>query len=121
MAIQELQTWAKNLQLDAPTNSYQRRDILPEEYEYGWLYEDVVTAQQLNSLFHLITLHAKSVPQSPELIPATTPVPNISLDWVDGATIDETLYPELYAYYGSTFPTLQANAPSEWKYIVRKM
>lgn len=121
MAIQELDTWAKNLQLDVPTNAYQRRDLLPEEYEYGWLYEDVVTAQQLNSLMYLLTLHSKSVPQSPELIPDTKTTPTVALDWVDGATIDENLYPELFAYYGATFPVLQATEPSGWKYIVRKM
>jgi len=121
MAIQELDIWSKNLELHVPTNSYQRRDILPEEYEYGWLYEDVVTAQQLNSILRLVTLHSKSIPQSPELIPDTKTTPTIALDWVDGGTIDETRYPELYDYYGATFPTLQSTAPSGWKYIVRKM
>lgn len=121
MAIKELDIWAKELVLDIETNSEQRRNLNPEEYENGWLYRDEVSAQQMNSLFYLITLHSKSVSQSPELIPSTATIPTISLEWVDGGTIDEVAHPELYAYYGSTFPTLQSTAPSGWKYIVRKM
>lgn len=120
MAVQDLRVWCQDLYLDPVTMTTQRRDLSPEESMNGWLRNATISNQQMNQLHYLETIHAKASPFSPDMIPDTKPAPSVAYDWVDGAAISETESPELYAYYGATFPVLQANAPSGWKYIIRK-
>ncbi|AUR91511.1 hypothetical protein NVP1161O_069 [Vibrio phage 1.161.O._10N.261.48.C5] len=119
MAVQELDIWARVEFIDLKTGVSQVREIFPNETERGILNLATPSAQQINGILKVITQHSRCNPFAPELLLDSNPVPSNALEWVDGGSID-TEAVELIAHYGSTFPTLQANALPGWKYIVRK-
>jgi hypothetical protein len=118
MAIQALEVWCRELVTDGVTDTDNRRDLLTEETLNGWVRLGTVSTQQMNSLFYLCSSHSKPNPFSPELHLSAKAIPSVAIEWSDGGAIVEADTPELYEYYGATFPTLGA-APSGWTYIVR--
>lgn len=51
----DLKVWANTLDVDGVTNDPQRWDIIDDLWEYGWLREVPVVAQDINQLLYLIT------------------------------------------------------------------
>lgn len=119
MAVPELLIYARVIEQDTLTGTDQARTLFPNETEKGILNMDTVSVQTFNSILRSITQHSRCNPFAPELLLSTASVPSCALEWVDGGTIVQADSPELFAHYGSTFPTLQATAPAGWKYIVR--
>lgn len=117
--IQALEVWCREKVTDAASETENRRDVVPEETVNGWVRLGTVSTQQANSLFYLVTSHSKPNPFSPELHHNAQPIPSVAMEWVDGGAIVEADTPELYEYYGATFPVL-GSAPAGWTYIVRK-
>ncbi|AUR87571.1 hypothetical protein NVP1101O_160 [Vibrio phage 1.101.O._10N.261.45.C6] len=121
MAIQELNTWAKNLVVDGVTEIAQRRDLSEEEFNDGWLRNSTASSQQINQVLYLQTSYAKTNPYTPEPFLASKSTPSICLDWVEGGNIPEVDAPELFAFYGGTFPAPPFTLNAGWKFIVRKV
>ena len=63
----ELRVWANTPVYDEETKVLQIRELNLEEWEYGWLRNVSISAQQLNSLFKGLTSHSNPVNCSPYL------------------------------------------------------
>lgn len=119
MAIQELPVFCRTRTLDEITENDNIRTLEPEELEFGWVRKQTVTTQQINSALNLLSHHTSPSPFSPYLHhSASGSIPAVAIEWVDGGTIVEADSPELFAYYGNTFPAL-GTPPTGWVYIVR--
>lgn len=116
-----LKIWCQELKVDGVTEAVQRRSLLDEEYENGWLRKQTVSTQQINGLFHQLTGYAKSVRCAPDLFYTGNgnSIPSIALE-MNGQSITQEEYPVLFDFYGSTLPDLTSDAPTDFTYTVRK-
>ncbi len=119
MAFQEIQVWAKNIVNDAVKANAQRRPLRDEEWLQGWGRLMGCSAQHLNSLFHLLTVHAAPSDICPYPYPSTATVPVQALV-MDGQAITQAAYPELFAVYGANLPDMTADNLTGMVWIVRK-
>lgn len=51
----DLQVWASTIDIDPVTSTPQREPILADIWQYGWLRETPVTAQDINQLMYTVT------------------------------------------------------------------
>lgn len=119
MAEQELEIWANQLTKDALTDTFQRREIFPEEFKDGWLRTESISAQQLNQLFYLLSVYSNASTNAPILYPTSVSIPITSLE-MNGQIIAEVNYPNAFALYGTNLPDLATGAPAGFTYIIRK-
>lgn len=117
----ELKVWCQELKVDGVTEVEQRRSLLDEEYENGWLRKQTVSTQQINELFNKLTSYAKSVKCAPDLFYTGNgnTIPDIALE-MNGQSITQEDYPILFEFYGSTLPDMTPDTPSGFTYAVRK-
>lgn len=118
MADQTLKIWAKEQTLDGVTGIYQKKIIQDNEWLTGWAREQVISAQELNTLFYLLSTHASPIPAPISYWPTASFIPEQALE-MDGSGISEVDVPNLYSIYGSSLPDLRAFCPSGYTIIVR--
>lgn len=119
--MEVLKIWCEELKVDGVTEVNQRRPLVEEEFQNGWLRKQPVSTQQVNQLFKELTSYAKSVRCAPDLFYTGNgnTIPSIALE-MNGQSITESEYPVLYSFYGTTLPDLTAAAPTDFTYTVRK-
>lgn len=115
--LSELGVWAKELRLDAFTNTNNRLQIPTELYESGWLRNQPVTGQHLNQLMYLITAAVPAL-ASPYLQFGSTP--DTGTLRCNGQTFNTTDNPILALRYTSgSLPNLVPEEPTGFIYVVR--
>lgn len=118
MATQEFKIWAQTIVTDS-TGMPQRRDLSLEESLTGWLRLEDVSAQKLNQLFNLASVHSNPFAVTPVQISTLVPIPSTALE-LNGQTITEAEAPNVFATYGATLPDLVSEAITGHTYVVRK-
>jgi hypothetical protein len=118
MADQALKIWANTINIDSLTNAPQRREISDEEFQDGWLRNANISAQQLNSMFFLLSLYSNPFASAPVLYPDSLAIPDEALE-LNGQSITEATYPNAYSIYGASLPDLTGDAPTGFTYIIR--
>jgi hypothetical protein len=119
MSLQDLKVWAKTLTPDTLKGNDQRRPIEDEEWEEGWGRLSGVTVQQLNQLLFLLSSSSSPSPMAVYLIKDSITVGDQALE-MDGQAISVQETPLLFAEYGNNLDDLSADAPSGYKYYIRK-
>ncbi len=119
MAIQNLEVWARELVNDPVAGNHQRRSITEEEFLNGWGRGAGVSDQQMNQLMYLLSAYASPYPFLPVPYPSASTTPATCIDYVAGGSISETDTPQLYEFYGSTFPAVPYTLTAGWKFIIR--
>ena len=117
MATQQLKIWAEQLTIDGLSNAPQRKELSTEEFLDGWLRNDSISAQQLNTILHLLTMYSSPFLSTAYCVPST-PIPEGSLE-LNGQAITEVDYPNAYAAYGATLPDITSEAPTGFTYVIR--
>lgn len=102
-ADQTLYRWAETATIDGVTGIYQRKTIQDNEWTSGWTRNQVVSAQELNTLFYLLTTSSAPIPAPIAFLPDDSDIPDTAVA-LDGSSITESSYPNLYSIYGSTLP-----------------
>lgn len=105
LLTQTLQVWASETTTDGVTGIEQKKTLTDNEWLSGWTRQQVVSAQQLNTIFNLVTSYALPSPVAPCLWPEDVDIPDIAIVF-DGSTITEDTYPNLYSIYGATLPDM---------------
>ncbi|AUR84729.1 hypothetical protein NVP1063O_062 [Vibrio phage 1.063.O._10N.261.45.C7] len=119
MSLQDLKVWAKTLTPDTLKGNDQRRPIEDEEWDEGWGRLSGVSVQQLNQILFLLTSSSSPNPFAVYLVKEGISAGSQSLEMNgQGITIQET--PLLFAEYGNNLDDLSADAPSGYKYYIRK-
>lgn len=119
MALQILKVWASNIIPDSVKGNNQAREIKDEEWFQGWGRLAGVSAQQVNSLFRLITQHSAPSDICPYLYPSSSFIYSNTLE-MNGQVITEEETPVLFATYGSNLPDITSEAPTGFIYVIRK-
>ena len=118
MSIQNLEIWAKTIVTDGITEIDQRRDILGEEFDTGWVRLSTVSTQQMNGILYLLSSYAAPYSHCAYQMPDSIATPVIALD-LDGSTFTEDDYPNLYEVYSGTLPDLSSEAATGMKWVIR--
>lgn len=121
MALQELKVWAESEVVDGVTETSNRRNILTEEFENGWVRTDTPSCQQINSILFLLSSYSKINPFTPDIYRSSDTIPSYAIEWVEGNSIDSEESPLLYEYFGSTFPAVPYTLNTGWTFILRNM
>ncbi len=117
--MQDLLVWASRLNNIPQTNTNQRIPLSDEEFLDGWLLNSVPDAQQFNQLFYLLTSYSSPNPYAPQPHLSTRRIPDGCIKYLASEVISETDSPELFKYYGATFPPEPYQLTSPWIFIVR--
>lgn len=118
MPSQELEVWAKQDVPDPVKGNSQKREIRDEEWLQGWGRLSGITAQQLNTLFNLVTQYTPPSDICPYPFPNGVAIPDQALV-MNGQTITQQDQPELYAAYGATLPDMTADNLTGFVWVVR--
>lgn len=120
MSLQVLKRWASELIVDTLQGNSQRRPLIEEEFLEGWGRNFGVSNQQMNQLMFLLTSHAPPVSTVPYLNYDIVPLNSETLK-MEGQTLTEEEYPQLFSYYGSSLPDINTTdpAPTGFSWVVR--
>lgn len=119
MADYPLKIWAHTEVLDSLIGNAQKRQITDEEWTQGIPRLGGISAQQLNTLFYLLSSYAPPADICPYPYPASLQIPDEALE-MDGQVITRADYPVLYAAYGARLPNMSSDNLSGFRWIVRK-
>ncbi|AUR89090.1 hypothetical protein NVP1121O_062 [Vibrio phage 1.121.O._10N.286.46.C4] len=118
MADQELKVWAKDLVSDPVKGNGQKRPIEEEEWLQGWGRLSGVTAQQLNTIFNLLTKYAAPSDICPYPFPDDVPLPSNVLH-MNGQALVVSQSPTLYGAYGTNLKDMTADNLDGFIWVVR--
>ena len=119
MAEQDLKIWAKDLVSDPVKGNNQKRLIEEEEWTQGWGRLSGVTAQQLNSLFNLLSSYAAPSDICPYPYPDNLPLTEGMLQ-MNGQDVDPEASPHLFAAYAGTLPDMSSDNLNGFVWVVRE-
>lgn len=118
MAEQELKIWALEDTQDPVKGNDQKRTIREEEWLQGLGRLHGFTAQQINTMFNLLTHFSPPADLCVFLHPAGGVLPSTALR-MNGQSITLEDQPILYNAYGPNLPDMTAEDLAEFYWVVR--
>ncbi|CAH9012960.1 conserved hypothetical protein [Vibrio phage 501E54-1] len=117
MAYQELKIWSSTEMQDPVKGNSQINEILEEKWIQGWGRLHGVSAQDLNTLFRIITEYSPPTDYCAYPHPANVTVPSTAIE--SGSSITAEDQPELFKVFGNTLPDMSASNLPNFIWVFR--